>query len=293
MDRTDPSQVAPYFDALLARLDAGEPRARAAFGRHVHWGWWPEPERASGTAEDYGEAAERLCLKVCDAAGLRDGMRVLDVGCGIGGTLASINERFRGMDLVGVNIDPRQLERAARTVRPANGNRIAWVEADACALPFGPQSFDAVLAVECVFHFPSRAAFLAGAGKVLRPGGRLALSDFVPPAEAVPLLRQASAGLDEATRLSYGKVDLCCPEEEYRDLANPAGMDLVALEDVTAGIMPTYPFLVADHRAWADRAAARVYEKATTRLEKACRTGLLRYSILGFGRRAGAARSAA
>ena len=128
--------VAPYFDVLLQRLEDGDARACAAFGRHVHWGWWPEPERADGSPEDYAAAAERMCRKVCDAAGISDGMRVLDVGCGFGGTIASLNEHFTGLDLVGVNIDARQLERAARTVRPANGNRIRWVEADACAVVF-------------------------------------------------------------------------------------------------------------------------------------------------------------
>src|SRR3954467_4300097 len=105
------SEVAPYFDVLLRRLADGDPRAAEAFGRHVHWGYWPDPDAADGTPADYARAAERLCRKVCDAAGVRDGMRVLDVGCGIGGTIASLNERLRDVEFVGVNIDPRQLQR--------------------------------------------------------------------------------------------------------------------------------------------------------------------------------------
>src|SRR5438034_5931485 len=45
-------------------------------------------------------------------------------------------------------------------------------EADACALPFPDASFDRVLAVECIFHFPSRLRFLKEAARVLKPGGR-------------------------------------------------------------------------------------------------------------------------
>jgi cyclopropane fatty-acyl-phospholipid synthase-like methyltransferase len=213
-------------------------------------------------------------------------MRVLDVGCGIGGTIASLNERFSGLDLVGVNIDARQLERAARTVRPANGNRIRWVEADACDLSLAAASFDALLAVECIFHFPSRATFLAGAAKLLTPGGRLALSDFVPPSQALPTLRQYPPGQDEATRLSYGKVDLLCPVEQYSLLAASAGLTPLEVEDVSNGTLPTYAYLRADQRCWNDRATARMHEKATTRLEIACRMELLRYTILSFARQA-------
>jgi cyclopropane fatty-acyl-phospholipid synthase-like methyltransferase len=282
----DSFEIAPYFDVLLERLEGGDPRARAAFGRHVHWGYWPDPESADGTPADYAAAAERLCVKVCDAAGVGDGMRILDVGCGLGGTIASLNERFSAVDLVGVNIDPRQLRRAAETVRPRGGNRITWVEADACRLSFAPDTFDVVLAVECVFHFASRADFLSGAARALVAGGRLALSDFVPPAEELPLLRKHAPGQDEATRLSYGKVDLLCPVEEYRTMADAADLALCSVEDVSRHTLPTYAFLRADQRGWRDRATARMHERATARLESACRLGLLRYSILGFQRRA-------
>src|SRR5262249_40386438 len=131
-----------------------------AFARHVHWGYWPDPAAADGSAEDYARAAERLCRRVCAAAAVRDGLRVLDVGCGFGGTLASLNERFDGLHMVGVNIDLRQLDRARLLVRPSPGNAVRFVEADALSLPFADASFDVVLAVECIFHFGDRAAFL-------------------------------------------------------------------------------------------------------------------------------------
>jgi ubiquinone/menaquinone biosynthesis C-methylase UbiE len=280
----EPFRVAPYFDVLLERLDGGDRRAEVAFGRHVHWGYWPDTDGADGSPEDYAAAAERLCRKVCDAAGIRDGMRVLDVGCGLGGTIASLNERFNHLDMVGVNIDARQLRRAAKTVRPANHNRIRFQEADACDLPFDDASFDAVLAVECVFHFPSRATFLLGAARALVPGGRLALSDFVPPADALATLNRFNPGQDEATRLSYGAVNLLCPVGEYRLLAGAAGLTLLTAEKITANTMPTYAFLRADQRLWPDRATARMHERATMRLEMACRENLLDYRILSFGR---------
>lgn len=276
--------IAPYFDDLLARLEAGDATTCAAYGRHVHWGWWPEPESAALSPEDYGAAAERMCRLVCDAVGIADGMRVLDLGCGFGGTLASLNDRFREMDLLGVNIDPRQVERARATLQPVNGNRIAFEVGDACDLDVPAAAFDVAMAVECIFHFPSREAFFAGVSKALKPGGRLMVSDFVPAPEAMPLLEKNNAGRDEATRTSYGTVDLLCTEDRYRSMGEAVGLELDSARDITAGTMPTYAFMRSLLPLWTDKPAARAHGRASNRLELACASGWLKYTVLTFGR---------
>jgi ubiquinone/menaquinone biosynthesis C-methylase UbiE len=49
--------------------------------------------------------------------------------------------------------------RAAAVVLPRPGNAVHFVHGDACRLPFASAVFDRVLAVECIFHFPSRRQF--------------------------------------------------------------------------------------------------------------------------------------
>lgn len=274
----------PYFDVLFSRFQNNDHEARLAFGRHVHWGYWEDPASADGTAEDYARAAERLCRRVCDAGGIRDGLRVLDVGCGFGGTIASLNERFANLDMVGVNIDRRQLDRAAELVRPCHGNRVKFVEADACKLPFPADSFDVLLAVECIFHFGSRAAFFAEASRVLRRPGTLALSDFVPTEEAVPLLQAFHAGADPATKQTYGQIDILCSARSYQRLAQDAGMGMERNENISVHTLPTYPFLRKDLLAWTDRDTARSFDRATGQLEKASRAGMLNYTVLRFSK---------
>lgn len=77
----------PYFDALLQEINQGNPEILAAFGRHVHWGYWENPGTADGSTADFAQAAENLCQRVCDAGTLANGQRILDAGCGFGGTL--------------------------------------------------------------------------------------------------------------------------------------------------------------------------------------------------------------
>jgi cyclopropane fatty-acyl-phospholipid synthase-like methyltransferase len=285
-------QTPPYFDILFARLQASESIAERAFGRHVHWGYWDDPATADGTVEDFAAASEKLCHRVTDAASIASGQRLLDVGCGFGGTLASLNERFENLDLTGVNIDPRQLDRARQMIILRAGNKLRLLQADACALPFPGETFDAITAVECIFHFPSRKAFFTHVARLLKPGCRLALSDFVPDSARIDLLRSLGAGSDEATRTAYGHLDVCCTMEEYETLGNTVGLRLVHDHDCTPNVLPTYPFLRTSFQHGGestikdgpDARMARLYDQATAQLEWACRKGLITYRIFAFER---------
>src|SRR5262249_52529756 len=194
-------------------------------------------------------------------------------GCGFGGTLASLNVRFSDLDMVGVNIDARQLDRAAAMVRPQRGNRVRFVCADACDLPLPSAVFDVVLAVESVFHFLSRADFFAHAARVLVPGGMLVLSDLVPTEDALPLLREFDTAADEATRFTYGPIDVLWTLDAYRELAADTGLELVHVDDIGAGTLPTYPFLRKHLRTWPNADEARLFDRATATLQKACQKG--------------------
>ena len=220
----------------------------------------------------------RLNEEVLSAALLHDGQAVLDAGCGFGGTLAGIAVSRKGMTLTGVNIDPRQLELAR-----LNAPGAVFVEGDACALPFPDASFDRVLAVECIFHFPSRQRFLKEAARVLKPGGRVALSDFVPPRPSEP---ESALGrfVRRRIELGYGAGGAGWENGDYAAMARAAGLCVEVDRDITAQVQPTYAVLL-DLIAQGSLGGRESRMKWPTRLLAwASRAGRVRYRIIGLSK---------
>jgi SAM-dependent methyltransferase len=113
---------------------------------------------------------------VADAAGIRRGDRVLDVGCGTG-VLAREALRRVGQEgrVAGVDLNEGMLAVAARA-EPA----IDWRAGEAASLPFEDASFDAVVSQFALMYFPDRAASLREMWRTLAPGGRLAVAVWAP-----------------------------------------------------------------------------------------------------------------
>ncbi len=235
--------VLPYFDFILAMLGQGNLAVEKSLGRHVHFGYWSDPALAQNTNDDYAQAAEQLTQELIGISRVSPGDRVLDVGCGFGGTLASVNERYQNMRLVGLNLEMRQLERAPHVIGPTHSNSLALCQGDACALPFGSGTLDRVLAVECIFHFPSRERFLREAFRVLRPGGIIALSDFVPFQPFRPLARAATESSALSRFQYFGRCNLNWTKRDYRQLVREIGYQPLTERNVTRNILPTYRYL--------------------------------------------------
>ncbi|KLO30929.1 methyltransferase type 11 [Mycolicibacter heraklionensis] len=269
----------PYFDLLI-----DDRSNRGKFGQlwedQVHWGYWESPKVADGTLTDYVAAMEQMNGVLFAAGKVADGQRLLDVGCGFGGTIRQINATHSDMDLTGLNIDQRQLAIAEAESKPSRGNAISWVEADACQLPFGDSSFDRVLAVECIFHFPSRARFLTEASRVLKPGGYLAVSDFVPIMMVfgkTPIWMAIRARIAKSYG-TLGNVSL----RSYKSMGSRAGLQLETKRNIRKHTMPTYPFLLKYLRAQESAHTRKTMIVGTRWMKWLSKLGLLQYRVYTF-----------
>lgn len=225
----------PYFDLLIDAF------RRGSVGRAVHLGHWDDPARAVAARPMPGEferAQARLDEILLGAAAIEPGHAVLDAGCGFGGTIEQIDARHDRMRLVGVNVDPRQLA-ICRQLHTRRANTLAWVEADACVLPFADAAFDRVLCVEAIFHFRSRRAFFVEAARVLRPGGALVLSDILVTVDA------RDAAVEAALRDGYGPwPEVWSDDVTHADAARAAGLTPAWRFDATSQTRPSHRFTV-------------------------------------------------
>ncbi len=105
-----------------------------------------------------------------EAIGLRPGMKVLDVGCGIGGPQRALARKF-GASIVGLNINEYQLGKCSAYNSEAGLDHLCSVlHGDFLNMPAEDGSFDAAYHIEALCHAPDKTAAHAEIFRVLRPG---------------------------------------------------------------------------------------------------------------------------
>jgi MPBQ/MSBQ methyltransferase len=155
-------------DQLLERL----------WGEHIHLGHYGNPPCRPG-AVDFCQAKVAFVHELVHWSGLNQlppGSRVLDVGCGIGGS-ARILARDYGLEVLGISISPAQIARAT-ALTPASLPNCRFAVMDALDLSLAEGHFDAVWSVEACPHMPDKQRYADELLRMLRPGGRLAVADW-------------------------------------------------------------------------------------------------------------------
>jgi ubiquinone/menaquinone biosynthesis C-methylase UbiE len=121
-----------------------------------------------------------------DQAAIQKGHRILDIGCGTGTLAAMIKRRHPDVDVVGLDPDPKGLDRARRKAARA-GLSIQFDQGFGDELPYPEGFFDRVFSSFMFHHLPAdeKESTLRSIRRVLKPGGSFHLLDFEGPESRV------------------------------------------------------------------------------------------------------------
>ena len=160
---------------------------------------------------------------------LRPEHLLLDVACGSGGPTLRIAERT-GCRVHGIDLEAAAIKTAqAWAGKRSPTDRATFTVADATRpLDFAPQSFDAIICIDAISHFPDRQAVLTEWSRLLKPGGSVVYTD--------PLVMTGPLSSREiAIRSSHGLV-LFMPTSSNESAIAAAGLSLVRAEDRTENL---------------------------------------------------------
>lgn len=160
--------------------------------------------------------------------------RVLDIGCGRGGTIFALDYFFSPKCLQGVDLSPSAISFCRKTQQKPT---IAFSEGDAENLPFANGSFDVVTNVESSHSYPSIRKFYSEVARVLVPGGYFLYTDVLPTdqwREGLNYLNQAGLLLEHDRNIT-ANVLLSLDQVARRYLkAYGPGNDPKVMEDFLA-----------------------------------------------------------
>ena len=183
-------------------------------------------------------------------AAIAPGMAVLDVCAGLGGPARFLAHRF-GVRVTGLDLTHSRCAAGARlTALVRLGPLVRHVRGDAQVLPFRAGAFDAAVSQEGLLHVPDKGAVLAECARVLKPGARLAVSDWIV---------RPRLGDNERRRLFEWMAAVSLQSlDGYRGLLARAGFDGILAEDLSGEWITILRERLRMYRALREQTVARL-----------------------------------
>lgn len=200
----------------------------------LHYGYWD-----SNQPYQQHQALLNKNAELYQRAAIQPGDKVLDAGCGIGGSSIWM-AREHGNSVTGITISAKQAAYAAQHAKRHGVNdKVDFEVADFCATPFADESFDVVWALESSCHALNKGEFLREAYRLLRKGGRLVVCD------GFLLQRQFDQRQWDAvvTCLNGWAVPNLCARDEFTGLLEQQGFSGIVCHDITAQTMASADYM--------------------------------------------------
>jgi len=238
----DGSTVAREYDAWT---DEGV--LEHYWGEHIHLGHYSAEERSKGAGtllgnfvKDFKQAKFDFVDEMMKWSGATDPKRVLDCGCGIGGTTRHLAKKFPGAELTGITLSPSQVRRATELAAERGISNTEFKVMNALAMDFPDNTFDLVWACESGEHMPDKRAYVKEMVRVLKPGGTLAIATWCQREETA----STPFSEEEKEQLKFLYEEWAHPyfisKEEYGRIAADEGMDNVVAEDWVDTTLPSW-----------------------------------------------------
>ncbi len=158
-------------DGIIKRFyDVGSPIYQQIWGDHFHDGYYITGK------ETKGEAQVNLTRLLAEKGRIKPGERVLDVGCGIGGSSIWLAQNLKALT-TGITISPVQIEIATGLAKERSVSS-SFLLMDAEDMHF-QETFDVIWVVAAMTHFKDQENFLNTATGLLNRGGRLVIFDWM------------------------------------------------------------------------------------------------------------------
>ena len=162
---------------------------------------------------------------LAERAGMATGKIVVDFCAGLGGPARYWAHRY-GVRVIGIELNPDRVAGATKlTTLVGLQDRVQMIQSDVCNVPLEEASGNIVVSQEAFLHVPDKAKALSEAYRILKPGGRLAFTDWI-------MHRPLSAG--ETDDMWQGIAAQTLQSlNGYRTLLSEIGFTLLAAEDLT------------------------------------------------------------
>jgi tocopherol O-methyltransferase len=229
----DKQRIAAHYDVITSYY-------RSFWGEHLHHGYWIRGN------ESKEEAQEQLIEHVAALANLKEGSRLLDIGCGMGASCVYLARKHH-VRPTGITISPGQVEMARRAAADAKVEA-DFLLMDAEAMHFA-QPFDVLWSIESISHYYDRRQFFRSAVRFLKPGGVFALADwFKRPGLSAAQTRSYIAPIERGMLCELETMD------DYASYLAASGLTVERRAIITQQCAKTWDFalnIIADPAVWA------------------------------------------